>query len=670
MAIKKYLDLEGLTTYDGKIKELIAAKESNVVYITITAPSSSATSGNLTSDQLSKLKSAIEAGTQTRLILSVTASPAYKEYFYLGSNRAAQGYVSYFSDDVSNQEIFNRAISITLSTGSWVMLSIKPGEGGSDGKETIFMGSRTVTAVNTIIATADTSIVNRSIQVVYKCGYNESSAAVYTCTFIGAGKGSDIIVYETNSGASANVQSMYTPSFAVSSTNVVASITKSILNLGVTSSTISSTATAQPGTGFLQILAVYVLPDTWYTIEGTYKLKDTVTLTALEQYMNFDRNFADTQNYMRMRVASSEIMIYPKSSPSTPTYIYQNGAFSGSKILNFSTKQFVQKEFLQWFTANAEEYNVYEVKTNLVNVTETTSPKVTAIGSGETATLTFAGNTGYSLPASVTVVGATYTWTQSTGTLVISNPTQTVMISLTGTNITLSAPVATLSTNGVLTWTESNPSGSVKNYQVIATFGSSSKSQTLAPSTRSLDLTTWLTDENTYTVTVLCLADTLTTGYRNSPASNAVTYTVAQPQLSAPTGLTIDGTTLSWDAVENAESYDVYADDTVLLGNTTGGAVSSGETWLLNETITNTEAWSISAPFNSNNQDFEGIKIASFKGSKVTYLKNEGNSVIVYDTSAGATTGWTDSAYRTITFDAPVTDTTLLTWLQANGTKQ
>lgn len=48
----------------------------------------------------------------------------------------------------------------------------------------------------------------------------------------------------------------------------------------------------------------------------------------------------------------------------------------------------------------------------------------------------------------------------------------------------------------------------------------------------------------------------------------------AQPQLSAPTNLTADGTTVSWDAVENAESYDVYADDTVLLGNTTGGAVS------------------------------------------------------------------------------------------------
>jgi len=62
MATKKYLDYTGLQQYDTLIKEKIAEKESNVVYITISAPSSSATSGNLTSDQLSKLKSAIEAG--------------------------------------------------------------------------------------------------------------------------------------------------------------------------------------------------------------------------------------------------------------------------------------------------------------------------------------------------------------------------------------------------------------------------------------------------------------------------------------------------------------------------------------------------------------------------------------------------------------------------------
>ena len=38
-------------------------------------------------------------------------------------------------------------------------------------------------------------------------------------------------------------------------------------------------------------------------------------------------------------------------------------------------------------------------------------------------------------------------------------------------------------------------------------------------------------------------------------------------KLATPQNVTANGTTVSWDAVENATSYDVYADDTVLLGN-------------------------------------------------------------------------------------------------------
>lgn len=38
---------------------------------------------------------------------------------------------------------------------------------------------------------------------------------------------------------------------------------------------------------------------------------------------------------------------------------------------------------------------------------------------------------------------------------------------------------------------------------------------------------------------------------------------------------------------------------------------------------------------------------------------------LVYETSS-----FKNEAYRTITFDEPVTDTNLLAWLQANGTKQ
>ena len=40
-------------------------------------------------------------------------------------------------------------------------------------------------------------------------------------------------------------------------------------------------------------------------------------------------------------------------------------------------------------------------------------------------------------------------------------------------------------------------------------------------------------------------------------------------QLATPQNVTANGTTVSWDLVENATSYDVYADDTTLLGNVT-----------------------------------------------------------------------------------------------------
>ena len=40
-------------------------------------------------------------------------------------------------------------------------------------------------------------------------------------------------------------------------------------------------------------------------------------------------------------------------------------------------------------------------------------------------------------------------------------------------------------------------------------------------------------------------------------------YTVASPlpQLATPQNVSADGTTVSWDAVENATSYEVFADN-------------------------------------------------------------------------------------------------------------
>lgn len=100
------------------------------------------------------------------------------------------------------------------------------------------------------------------------------------------------------------------------------------------------------------------------------------------------------------------------------------------------------------------------------------------------------------------------------------------------------------------------------------------------------------------------------------------------------------------------------------------GAASSGETWLLNSTLTSYNITK-SASFKSKNTDWTLLTRLYYEDpdrGKVTddYLKY--NDTIVYTTIGGS--GWTDQAYCTITFDSPVTDTELLNWLQGNGTKQ
>lgn len=65
-----------------------------------------------------------------------------------------------------------------------------------------------------------------------------------------------------------------------------------------------------------------------------------------------------------------------------------------------------------------------------------------------------------------------------------------------------------------------------------------------------------LTKGSTYSMTVKAKAN----GYKTSAASAAVKYTVPIPQLSTPT-LSVSETTISWTAVANATSYEIYVDN-------------------------------------------------------------------------------------------------------------
>lgn len=88
------------------------------------------------------------------------------------------------------------------------------------------------------------------------------------------------------------------------------------------------------------------------------------------------------------------------------------------------------------------------------------------------------------------------------------------------------------------------------------------------------------------------------------------------------------------------------------------------ETWLLNANIASTmgSSLNITVPFKSDGIVFSTINIANSGAEKL----------LRYDTInaySAAQNKWATSGYRTIVLESPATGN-LLTWLQANGTKQ
>lgn len=94
--------------------------------------------------------------------------------------------------------------------------------------------------------------------------------------------------------------------------------------------------------------------------------------------------------------------------------------------------------------------------------------------------------------------------------------------------------------------------------------------------------------------------------------------------------------------------------------------ISSGETWLLNDWLNfeNGQWITLTASFTSNGQTFSSIK---YKYAPTAYAYLNYDDTWVFDSDDGG--GWRNEAYRMITFETTPTGD-LLTWLQANGTKQ
>ena len=151
--------------------------------------------------------------------------------------------------------------------------------------------------------------------------------------------------------------------------------------------------------------------------------------------------------------------------------------------------------------------------------------------------------------------------------------------------------------------------------------------------------------------------------------AEAVTVFEKITQLATPQNVTADGTTVSWDAVENATSYAVLAD-----GNEIGTVEASATdelagTWVFNDTIdfpAGTTEWNLN--FISDNMAYIAIRIAAKFGGQITYINSSSGEASVYESM------WQYEANKTITITSKLSEVTngetLLAWLQANATKQ
>ena len=168
----------------------------------------------------------------------------------------------------------------------------------------------------------------------------------------------------------------------------------------------------------------------WHNLDGEITLTKlyapkisisgkTLTIT------NDGRNGSKVTNY-KVYNGSTLLTTITATTLDLTTIITANGTYNISVIATGTG-------YTDSDNSNVVEYNYasYNITTNLTNVTANAS-NPTTVSTIASSTLTFTANTGYNLPDNVTVTGAEYTWTKSSGTLVLSNPTGNVSITVAG----------------------------------------------------------------------------------------------------------------------------------------------------------------------------------------------------------------------------------------------
>ena len=230
----------------------------------------------------------------------------------------------------------------------------------------------------------------------------------------------------------------------------------------------------------------------------------------------------------------------------------------------------------------------YNISYSLTNCTGASS-NPTTIDEGTTATLSFVSNEGYSFPDTITVTGAeSYTWDKSTGTLTLTNATSDV-------SITITCIVAYPKINSFTYFGKQINNINGKPIRYVHHMGNTYEMVYLDANGN------YLRDANGYVL--------------QDSSGNYLEFTEA---LATPQNVTANGTTVSWDEVENATSYEIFADGTSI--GTVEGAVTGASYIVTIDDVTNDEYDYIQISVTCNGEQISsGDSVAKNAQIHITY---------------------------------------------------
>ena len=228
---------------------------------------------------------------------------------------------------------------------------------------------------------------------------------------------------------------------------------------------------------------------------------------------------------------------------------------NATKSYNASTKVLTLSNVTGDVTVTAAANEIYySVTENLtgVSVVGTHPTQLSALTSS--IILQYSANSGYNLPTDITVSGASYSWAKDTGKLTLYNINGNIVITIVG------ARAAVTVTYNLTNCTAASTNPTTVNIGGSADFkftASTGYELSATPTVTGATLASWDYPDVDDRKTMIA-------GIENVTGNVTITVVASQPKLATPTGLTIDGDTLSFNAVENAEQYEVFAGSNII----------------------------------------------------------------------------------------------------------